>query len=156
MTRKLVFSLVMLALLSGCSENPGPSYDLDALVNAYGEVWNSGDFAPLDTLVTEEFEFRYNSSGPLTGVEPLINEIKATREPFTDFSLTLKDLSEVSDTVCLIDWEITGNRKGDGGAFRSMGFSVLFHAEGRVAGEWISFSDIGWVTGLGYKVSPPE
>ena len=86
---------------------------------------------------------------------PLIGGIESTRAPFNDFSLVLKEKSEVSDTVCLITWEITGNRKTDGEPFNSTGFSVIFHSKGLITGEWISFSDVGWVTGLGYKVTPP-
>ena len=156
MIRKLVFSLAIASLLAGCSDIPEPGYDFDTLLNAYGEVWNSGDVSSLDTLVSEDFDYRYNSSGPYTGLPPLINGIESTRAPFTDFALVLKDKSEVSDTVCLITWEITGNRKTDGEAFNSVGFSVIFHKEGLITGEWLSFSDIDWVTGLGYEVTPPE
>ena len=156
MVHKLAIILVIASFLAGCSDIPEPSYDFDALLNAYGEVWNSGDVSSLDTLVSKDFDYRYNSSGPHTGLSPLISSIESSRDPFTDFSLVLKDKSEVSDTVCLITWEITGNRKTDGEPFNSVGFSVIFHSEGLITGEWISFSDMDWVTGLGYRVSPPE
>ena len=106
--------------------------------------------------MAEDFDYRYNSSGPYAGKATLISAIEATRDPFTDFSLVLKDSWEVSDTVCLITWEITGNKKSDGETFKSEGFSVIFHADGKITGEWISYSDIDWVTGMGYTISPPE
>ena len=155
MLHKPIFFLVLTFLLAGCVEPVQPTYDFDTLLNAYGEVWNSGDLASLDTLVAGDFDYRYNSSGPYAGVSYLIRGIEATRDPFNNFSLVLREKSEVSDTVCLITWEITGNRKSDGEAFKSEGFSVIFHAEGKITGEWISFSDIEWITGLGYTVTPP-
>lgn len=156
MLQKLIVFLVFTFLLGGCVEPALPAYDFDKLLNAYGEVWNSGDLEPLDTLVSPDFDYRVNSSGPYSGVSPLMRSIESTRNPFDNFSLVLKEKSEVSDTVCLITWEINGNRKFDGEAFKSEGFSVIFHADGKITGEWISFSDMDWLTGLGYTVSPPE
>lgn len=156
MIRKLTLLLIILCFLSACTSVQEPVYDLESLLNAYGEVWNSGDLAPLDTLVTDDCSIRFNSSGPFTGKQHLISGIEATRDPFSDFSLEITDLTAVSDTVCLIDWEIKARRKTDGEAFTCTGFSTIFHSGGRITGEWISYSEIDWVTGLGYSVKPPE
>ncbi len=148
--------VITASLLAGCNLATQSENDFNALLNAYGEVWNTGFFNGLDTLVAENFDFRYNSSGPFTGIKPLISGIESTRDPFTDFSLILKEKWEVCDTVCLINWEISGNRKTDNEPFYNKGFSVIFHSDGIITGEWISYSEIDWITGLGYNIAPPK
>jgi hypothetical protein len=155
MIRYLFICIVLAQLIAGCNRAIEPGYNFNDLLDAYGTVWNTGDLDPLDSLVSVDFEFRYNSSGPATGIEPLVGAIQATRQPFTDFELALIDQRPAGDNVCLITWEITGKKKADGEAFRSVGFSVIFHEAGKITGEWISYSDIEWATGIGYQLIPP-
>ncbi|MCK4749246.1 MAG: ester cyclase [Bacteroidales bacterium] len=118
MIRYLSICFVLTQLIAGCNSTVEPGYNFDALLDAYGEVWNTGDLDPLDTLVSTDFEFRYNSSGPAFGIEPLIGAIQATRQPFTDFELVLIDQRPAGNNAC------------------------------HITGEWISYSDIEWATGI--------
>ena len=36
------------------------------------------------------------------------------------------------------------------------GFCVIFFADNLLTGEWIAFSDLAWVTQLGFTLTPPE
>jgi len=156
MIRSLLVSLIILTLVAGCNESSTPEYDFNALLDAYGEAWNTGDIESLDTLVTEDFEVRMNSSGPANGKAHLIQSIEASRKAYADFKIILKNKSMVGDNVCLITWEITGYSRSDNEPFSIVGFSVIFHADGRITGEWISYSDLEWALGLGYQLIPPE
>jgi hypothetical protein len=46
-------------------------------------------------------------------------------------------------------------RKTGGGEMRIDGFSVIFHANGKITGEWIGFSDLKWMQEPGYQILPP-
>ena len=156
MELRLLFPILTYLFLTSCQLDPPKEYDFDALLDAYGNVWNTGDMESLDTLVTDDFEVRINSSGPAIGKAHLIQSIEASRKAYADFKIVLKDKFMVGDNVCLITWEITGYSTSDNEPFSVIGFSVIFHGDGRITGEWISYSDIEWAEGLGYQLIYPE
>ena len=156
MDLRLLFPVLIFLFLTGCQSEPTKEYDFNALLDAYGDVWNTGDIESLDTLVTDDFEVRFNSSGPAIGKAHLIQTIESSRKAYADFKIVLKEKSMVGDNVCLITWEITGNSRSDQEPFSIVGFSVIFHGDGRITGEWISYSDIEWAAGLGYQLIREE
>jgi len=68
----------------------------------------------------------------------------------------LKERTSIGPDVCLVTWEIVSVKSSDGGEMKIDGFSVIFHGNGEITGEWISYSDLNWAKGLGYNVNPPE
>ncbi len=155
MHRICFLSLLALAVFPGCKEKP--AYDLDVLLNAYVKAWNTGELEGLDSLVNEKFELRINPTfRPIVGIDSLKIEIMATRRQFQDFTLHLEERSSAGTNVCLITWEIVAHQKPDGREMSIDGFSVIFHANGKITGEWISFSDLRWMQALGYRILPPD
>ena len=67
----------------------------------------------------------------------------------------MKEKINAGENVDLITWEIVSYRKGNGEEMKIDGFSAVFYANGKITGEWISYSDLQWVMGLGYTLNPP-
>jgi len=157
MNRIFFLCFTALAFFSGCKEEQVFQYDLEGLLNAYVNVWNTGDLEALDSLVTEKFELRINPTfRPVVGIDSLKNEIMMTRRHFQDFTIHPKEKSSAGINVCLITWEIVAHKKTDGGEMSIDGFSVIFHANGKITGEWIGYSDLKWMQELGYQILPPD
>ena len=127
------------------------------LLNAYVNAWNTGILDPLDTLVSQDFELRITPDfRPIIGIDSLKDEILGTRRHFQDFTIHLKQKSSAGINVCLITWEIVAHKKESGDEMRVDGFSVIFHADEKITGEWISFSDLKWAKEFGFQILPPE
>jgi len=157
MLRITIICLIAICFYCGCQEKQPLEYDLEGLLNAYLNAWNTGDMESLDTIASETFELRMNPTfQPVQGIDSLKIDIMKTREAFRDFTIYVKEKSSAGTNVCLITWEIVAHKKSDGQEMRVDGFSVIFHADGKVTGEWIGYSDLTWVKEFGYRILPPE
>jgi len=99
---------------------------------------------------------------PKIGSEPLEEEIINMRKAFPDFNRDVTEKLFVGDTAVVIKWTLTGTNTGKssmlptGNKVNISGFSVIFFADSLITGEWIAFSDLMWVTQLGFTLTPPE
>jgi steroid delta-isomerase-like uncharacterized protein len=136
---------------------------INRLLDKYLEAWNSGNFEELDAITSSEFELRMNPDfKPKTGRKLLKEEITNTRSAFPDFHLDVEKRLFVGDSAVVIQWSLTGTNSGKssmpptGNKVNIPGFSVIFFADNLLTGEWIAFSDLAWVTQLGFILTPPE
>ncbi len=121
-----------------------------------------GNLETLDSITSTEFELRINPDfKPKIGQKLLKEEIKNTRSAFPDFQLMIHDKMFVGDSAVVIRWTLTGTNTGrssmlpTGNKVDIPGFSVIFFANEKLTGEWIAFSDLTWVTQLGFTITPP-
>ena len=69
MVRILSFLLIITAIFTACKKPSKIKYSKDEILNAYVNVWNTGYYAPLDTIVTQDFKLRINPTFmPLKGL----------------------------------------------------------------------------------------
>jgi hypothetical protein len=168
MKRLISFSLsvallVLIFQLTTSCQKTDYKQQINPLLDKYLDAWNSGNFEELNAITSPEFELRMNPDfKPKTGQKLLKEEIANTRNAFPDFHLTVEKRFFVGDSAVVIQWNLMGTNTGKssmpptGNKVNIPGFSVIFFADNLLTGEWIAFSDLAWVTQLGFTLSPPE
>lgn len=155
--------LFLLFLISSSCQKTEHANQINPILDKYLEAWNTGNLEPLDAITSSKFELRINPDfKPKVGQKLLKEEITNTRNAFPDFHLNINDKLFVGDSAVVIRWTLTGTNTGKssmpptGNKVDIPGFSVIFFAENLLTGEWIAFSDLAWVTQLGFSLTPPE
>ena len=167
--KHLVFLLMSISLLlfilqvsTSCQEQ-GMEITVNPLIDKYVAVWNNGNLDELDAIASENFELRMTPDfEPKIGRNLLKDEIANTRKGFPDFIIKEDKRLFVGDSAVVIHWTLTGTNTGKstmpptGNKVNIPGFSVIFFADNLITGEWIAFSDLMWVSQLGFTLIPPE
>ncbi|MBE0571231.1 MAG: ester cyclase [Ignavibacteriaceae bacterium] len=167
--KRLVYLLKNISLLlfilqvsTSCQEQDLAT-TMNPLIDKYVEVWNNGNLDELDAITSEKFELRMTPDfEPKIGRNLLKDEIRNTRKGFPDFKVNEDKRLFVGDSAVVIHWMITGTNTGrstmppTGNKVNVPGFSVIFFADNLITGEWIAFSDLAWVSQLGFTITPPE
>ncbi|NNG27547.1 MAG: SnoaL-like domain-containing protein [Ignavibacteriaceae bacterium] len=168
MKRFIIYSLsiTFLFLIAQCltfCQKKDYSTQINPLLDKYLEAWNAGNFEELDKVVSADFELKMNPDfKQKIGRELLKEEITNTRNAFPDFHLTVEKRLFVGDSAVVIQWSLTGTNTGEssmpptGNEVSIPGFSVIFFNDNLLTGEWLAFSDLAWVTQLGFTLTPPE
>ncbi|MBS4032873.1 MAG: ester cyclase [Ignavibacterium sp.] len=167
--KRLIFLLTNIALLlfilqvsTSCQEQDIATR-INPILNKYLDVWNTGNLDELDAITSSEFELRMTPDfEPKIGRDLLKEEIANTRMGFPDFNIKEDKIFFVGDSAVVIHWTITGTNTEKssmpvtGNKVNVPGFSVIFFADNLITGEWIAFSDLMWVSQLGFTITPPE
>jgi predicted ester cyclase len=167
--KRLVYLLKNISLLlfilqvSTSCQKQDYSTSINPLLDKYLAAWNTGNLQELDTITSERFELRMTPDfESKTGRDLLKEEITNTRKAFPDFKITVEKRFFTGDSALVIQWTLTGTNTGKstmpptGNKVNVPGFSVIFFADNMITGEWIAFSDLAWVSQLGFKLTPPE
>lgn len=167
--KRIVFlfmsSMILLFILqvSTSCQKQDYSASINPLLDKYLAAWNSGNLQELDAITSEKFELRMTPDfEPKTGRDLLKKEITNTRKAFPDFKITVEKRFFTGDSALVIQWTLTGTNTGKsnmpptGNKVNVPGFSVIFFADNIITGEWIAFSDLMWVSQLGFTLTPPE
>ncbi len=154
--------LFILQVATSCQKQDY-STSINPLLDKYVAVWNNGNLDELDAITSENFELRMTPDfEPRTGRNLLKDEITNTRKGFPDFNIKEDKRLFVGDSAVVIHWTLTGTNTGKstmpptGNKVNVPGFSVIFFADNLITGEWIAFSDLMWVSQLGFTLTPPE
>lgn len=157
-----MFLLFILQVSTSCQEQDY-STSINPLLEKYVEAWNTGNLDGLDAITSENFELRMNPDfEPKIGRNLLKEEIANTRKGFPDFHIKEDKRLFVGDSAVVIHWTLTGTNTGKstmpptGNKVNVPGFSVIFFADNLITGEWIAFSDLMWVSQLGFTITPPD
>jgi len=158
----IAFLLLIFQISTSCQKTDYKQ-QINPILDKYLEAWNTGNLEALDAITSAEFELRINPDfKPRNGHKLLKEEITNTRNGFPDFHLTVEERLFVGDSAVVIHWNFTGTNTGKssmpstGNKVNIPGFSVIFFADNLLTGEWIAFSDLAWVTQLGFALTPPE
>jgi predicted ester cyclase len=167
--KRLLFLLVGISILffiiqvSTSCQKTDYKQQINPLVDKYVDVWNTGNLEKLDAITSPEFVLiMIPDFEPKMGRELLKIEITNTRKAFPDFNLNVEEKLFIGDSAVVIRWTLTGTNTGEstmpptGNEVKLPGFSVLFFADNLITGEWIAFSDLMWVSQLGFTLAPPE
>jgi len=154
---------LFILLVSTSCQKQDYSTSMNLLLDKYVAVWNNGNLDELDAITSDKFELRMTPDfEPRIGRNLLKDEIANTRKGFPDFSIKEDKRLFVGDSAVVIHWTLTGTNTGKstmpptGNKVNVPGFSVIFFADNLITGEWIAFSDLMWVSQLGFTLTPPE
>ena len=155
-----IATLLFLIQVSTSCQKQDYSTSINPLLDKYVAVWNNGN---LDAITSENFELRKTPDfEPKIGRNLLKDEVANTRKGFPDFNIKEDKRLFVGDSAVVIHWTLTGTNTGNstmpptGNKVNVPGFSVIFFADNLITGEWIAFSDLAWVSQLGFTITPPE
>ena len=157
-----VFILLGLVITFGCQQ-PDPVQEatarLQPIVNAYVEVWNTGNVDTLDDIITPEF-VRHAPTGMVVGLDSLKNAIATTRTAFPDFNVTIDEAIYIGDKS-VTRWTLKGTNTGPGTypptgkPITGTGISITRYENGKVAEEWAEFNRLTTMQQLGFTIIPP-
>ena len=167
--KQLVFRLMSILLFlfilqvsTSCQEQDITT-NINPLIDKYVRAWNTGNLEELGAITSAKFELRMTPDfEPKIGRNLLKDEITNTRKGFPDFNIKEDKRLFVGDSAVVIHWTLTGTNTGKstmpptGNKVNVPGFSVIFFADNLITGEWIAFSDLMWVSQLGFTLTPPE
>jgi hypothetical protein len=158
-----IVTLIFLIQISTSCQKKDYSTSINPLLDKYVAVWNNGNLEELDAITSAKFELRMTPDfEPRIGRNLLKEEIVNTRKGFPDFNINEDKRLFVGDSAVVIHWKLTGTNTGKstmpptGNKVNVPGFSVIFFADNLITGEWIAFSDLMWVSQLGFTLTPPE
>jgi len=155
MTSKFAIILTIIVLVFGGCSNMDTSENYDKLFANYLNLWNTGDFANIETVISENFELIYlHSSEPIKGISGFKEHITQTREAYPDFKLTIEEHFHVNDAVA-VRWSINATKTNDNDdkLIRSKGISILHIDKGIIIDESIAYDRLNWMRQLGYSLS---
>lgn len=157
-----IFPLMVLLIAIGCKQ-PDTSKPPKPIIDAYVEVWNTGDLGALDAITDPQFELRISPKlTAIIGRDALKKAITDTRTAFPDFHVAIEQEIYSGDKVLVARWTISGTNTGPGHFpptgkhAMADGFSVIHFANGKITGEWIAYNDLDWLKQLGFTIMPPE
>lgn len=113
----------------------------DQVVKYIDEVWNKGNLAYIDQAVTPNItRFGHVDDGNADGIEAYKKVINRIRSSFTDYNVTLMEMTGVGDTATFT-WKMRGNYVGPdhkitpGRTVDIMGKTVWVMRDGKVIRE---------------------
>jgi len=160
----LCTTVLSLAVI-GCQPPPPPpppdyAAAYSPLVDTYVNVWNTGDVAALDGIVTEDF-VRYGAPNTSAeGRDSVKAVITAFRTTYPDLNVTVDEAVYTADRVT-VRWSITGTNTGPGEipatgrAISLSGLSLVHVADSMMTQEWVSADNAAIMQQLGYTFTPP-
>jgi steroid delta-isomerase-like uncharacterized protein len=154
--------LIVFLAATGCQAQEDASKTLGPVVQAYAEVWNSGDTPKLDAIVDAKF-VRHASPTAQTyaaNLDSLKKVITNFREMYPDFNVVLEEGVYAGNTGA-VRWTFTGTNSGtmnpalSGKEVKLSGISFFHVADGKITEEWVFSDNMDIMTQLGFKVVPP-
>ncbi len=156
--------VLALVLIAGCqTPPPDPAAELKPIMDAYVEVWNTGNVDALDAIVDAGVQRHASPTTTVraTSLDELKQAITNIRVQFPDFHVSLDEEIYVAGKSA-IRWTITGTHTGSteelpatGKAMSLSGSSVMHYAEGKLTEEWAYSDNLYFMQQLGFPLAPP-
>ena len=162
-------AIVFVALLAGACQMPAQeraamavdhAASLEAPVEAFLDVWHTGNTDAVDTIVDASFERRAPADGALSGPEELKGLVTRFHTAFPDMRVIADQVYYLEDTA-ILHWTFTGTNTGPGDweptgkAVSVSGMTELRLSGGKVVLEDVYFDALGWMEQLGFSLAPP-
>jgi predicted ester cyclase len=131
-----------------------------ALVRRYVEMWETGNVALADEVLTTEYvDHTHPNRAP--GPESVKEEVLTFRAGFPDARISIEQMVGEGDTVAF-RFVLRGTHQGTFAGFAPTGKEAILNgvdfiriAEGVMVELWSSQETLSWVLQLGAKVSTP-
>jgi steroid delta-isomerase-like uncharacterized protein len=129
------------------------------LTQFLAEVWNSGDFRNLESLVTNPYHVLSDPGDPWNGqsldYETLRQRVAYTRNAFPDVHFDVQEMVAEQETVA-IRWVMSGTHTGNlpslpatGKRFAIEGMTFYCFTNGKISGHRQSFNQLGFLAQIG-------
>jgi steroid delta-isomerase-like uncharacterized protein len=132
------------------------------MIDAYIEIWNTGDLEALDAIVDPQFEYRMTPSfKATTGIDSLKQLVTYYRTAYPDFHITILEEIYAEDKAVLF-WTINATNSGPGiypptnKQINVQGMSIYHFTNGKIFDEWIAGNNLLWFQQLGFNLTPPD
>jgi predicted ester cyclase len=159
-----VFVALLMALFFAMScQQPDASQKLKPIVDAYGEVWNTGNLDALDAIIDPQFVRHASSSGTtsaVAGLDALKKVIANLRTTYPDFHMTL-DEEIYAGEKAVVRWSYIGTNTGPGNfpptgkQVKSTGVDILHIKNGKIVNDWAETDNLFLMQQLGFVLTPP-
>ena len=132
-------------------------------MDAYVEVWNTGNVDALDAIVDAGVQRHASPTTTVraTSLDELKQAITNIRVQFPDFHVSLDEEIYVAGKSA-IRWTITGTHTGSteelpatGKAVSLSGSTISHYAEGKLTEEWVYSDNQDFMQQLGFTLAPP-
>lgn len=173
LARSIVVALTVLAVV-GCQNQAGQETDvaqegatesapdreatLAATVDALEEVWNSGDYDRLDTILAADVR-RDGPDQDAEGIEAMRQFMEQVRTTYAPFQITFDDVAYGED-LAFVHWTVTGGSPVESGAesgagVEQSGITLLrFDESGRITDEIVHFDTAALESQVGSEDLP--
>lgn len=136
--------------------------DTAAMIDAYAQVWNTGNLGTLDGLVEPSFVRHTSPGNPysaanLDSLKRVITNLRAT---YPDFKVTLTEVIATNDKV-VARWQWSGTHAGvglpaaKGKKVQATGINIMHVKNGKFVEEWVESDGMMTAMQLGFTVTPP-
>ncbi len=161
-TTMLASALIMFALVTAGRTQTDAAAKLSMMIEAYAQVWNTGEVSGLNALVAPNFSRHTNSGNPYsaTSLDSLKRAITNLRATYPDFKVTLTEVIAASDKV-VGRWQWSGTHSGvglpeaKGKSVQVTGINIMHVKNGKFVEEWVESDGMAAILQLGFTVAPP-
>lgn len=167
MKTTLLFLVSLSLLIFACEAPPGDDSGvseetLQATVDTFVMMWNTGDMDMLRASTTEDFTRVTNGETDAGNQEEMGEIVNNFRTAYPDGKVTLGD-TYYHDGKVFTHWTFTGTNTGPmnempptGKAVEVNGFSVVhFNDDGKAMKEYVFFNQLAQMQQMGYTLTPP-
>jgi ketosteroid isomerase-like protein len=160
--KKKVFSIVKLlsiiVLFTGCQAQTATKSKHQELARAFLSVWNTGEVASLDSLLTDDF-VRHGpatsvAGAEVSGIENMKTAVLQTREAVSDFDFQAEEILEMEGGV-VMRCRLTGIFNLTGKPIDVKSIHILKIKEGKLAEHYSCLDHLELYLQAGMKVVTP-
>lgn len=161
-TTLMTAALIMFALVTTGRTQTDAAEKLSMMIEAYAQVWNTGEVSALSALVAPSFARHTNSGNPYsaTSLDSLKRAITNLRVTYPDFKVTLTEVIAAGDKV-VGRWQWSGTHSGvglpeaKGKKVQVTGINIMHVKNGKFVEEWVESDGMAAMLQLGFTVAPP-
>lgn len=159
----LVVLLMAFFIAMGCQQ-PDASQKLKPIVDAYAEVWNTGNLHALDAIIDPQFVRHTSPSGTasaVVGLDSLKKVIVNLRTAYPDFHVT-SDEEIYAGEKAIVRWSYiatntgTGNFPPTGKQVKNTGIDILRIKNGKIVEDRAETDNLFLMQQLGFTLTPPS
>ncbi|MCI0693054.1 ester cyclase [candidate division KSB1 bacterium] len=158
----LVVLIMALFIAMGCQQ-PDAAQKLKPIVDAYAEVWNTGNLNALDAIIDPQFVRHTSPAGTTSAVslDSLKKVISNLRTAYPDFHVTLDEEIYVGEKA-IVRWSYiatntgAGNFPPTGKQVKSTGIDILRIKNGKIVDDWAETDNLFLMQQLGFTLTPPS
>lgn len=147
-----------LVVLAGCTK-PDPSVTYGPLLQAYVQVWNTGNFDQFARICDPDFTIYMTPDyEPVAGLEAVKKNAADTRTTFPDFRVTVEEVI-YGPTGAAARWTMDGTNTGPGPypatgkKIHAQGLSLIHYTNGKLSDEWIAANNLKCMEQLGFTLT---
>lgn len=159
----VLWALVLVFLVATGCQQPDAAQKLKPIVEAYAEVWNTGNLNALDAIIDPQFVRHTSPAGTISaaGLDSLKKVIANLRTAYPDFHVTLDEEIYFGEKA-VVRWSYiatntgAGNFPPTGKRVKSTGIDILRIKNGKIVDDWAEADNLFLMQQLGFTLTAPS